>query len=175
MSSNLNSELDNLEDFIKLLKSRKGKDINKFNINFDENKSQDVIGIKQFFNKYINELKFHSYFNFIPKDSSKISENKFKLAVELKSILNYYQFQSYIIGANSLYFLLLFQKRKHFFSPQTLFSMFVSSGIAFMFYRYHYFKVFTVMNELFEEDIEFLADKMRKQNNGFTQRVSKIF
>ena len=55
-------------------------------------KSQkDVTGLQFFYLKYTNELRKIQYFQFIPKDSSNVSQAKLKLAVDMKSLFNYYQ------------------------------------------------------------------------------------
>jgi hypothetical protein len=135
-------------------------------------KSQkDVTGIQFFYHKLTNELRKIQYFNFIPKDSSTISQAKLKLAVDMKSLFNYYQLQSYIVGINCLYFSLVFIKSRNVFGISSLMSIIFASGVTFGFFRYHYAKIFNVMDVFFKDEVKYLYERAKRDEIGFTQKV----
>jgi hypothetical protein len=128
------NDFNKLEKFFTFLKENKNE---KKEIQFN----QDITGIKGYYDKYVNELKKIDYFHFIPKDNSKLSEANTRLAFELKTLLKYYQFQSYIVAINSLYFLLIFSKRTNAFSMKSLMFTVIAAALGMGFYRFHYNKI----------------------------------
>lgn len=162
----ISEELKNLEDFKNTLDSNKVK---RKEINYD---NQDVTGIRKYFSKYINEYKMINYFRYIAKDNTKFSEAKLNLAIELKTLLNYYQVHSYILGMNILYFALLL-KRKNVFGINTIISLGLVSFVSLSFYRYNYLKIFGLMNNFFYEDIENLHKNITREEAGFTNKMKE--
>lgn len=137
-------------------------------------KSQkDVTGLQFFYLKYTNELRKIQYFQFIPKDSSNVSQAKLKLAVDMKSLFNYYQIQSYLVGINCLYFSLIFMKSRNVIGITSLMSMILASGVTFGFFRYHYSKIFNVMDVFFKGEVKFLYERAKRDEIGFNQKVEK--
>ena len=164
----LKSELKILESFSNFLDDwKKGK-----SINYDQ---KDETGIKKMFTLYRDELSLVNYFKFIPKTKDKINvkiaEAKLKLAIDLNNMFKYYQIQSYLIGINCLYFSLLFIKSRKVFGFSSIFSILLSSGLAFYLFRYHYNKIFRVMDIMFNEDVRSLYNRIRREENGFDFNV----
>jgi hypothetical protein len=133
---------------------------------------KDVTGIQKLYLTYTNELRKIQYFQFIPKDSSTISQAKLKLAIDMKSLFNYYQLQSYVVGINCLYFSLVFIKSRNVFGFSSLLSIALATGVSIGFFRYHYSKIFNVMDMFYKNDVKYLYERVKRDESGFNPLVS---
>jgi hypothetical protein len=158
----LKSEFKNLESFNNYLNKPAVKKSQK-----------DVTGIQYFYLKFTSELRKLQYFQFIPKDSSNISQAKLKLAVDMKSLFNYYHIQSYFVGINCLYFSLIFMKSRRVLGISSIMSIIFASGVTFGFFRYHYSKIFGVMDLFFKDEVKYLYETAKRDKIGFNQKVAQ--
>lgn len=158
----LKSEFNELENFVEFIETS-SKKLRK--------NQKDVTGIHTFIKGLSNELVRINYFKFIPISSSKESQAKVKLAIDMHSLLKYYQFQSYIIGFNCLFLTLIFIKSRNVFGFSSLNSILMASLFTFLTFRYNYNKIFYVMDNYFKNDIIDLYDKIKRGDDGFTNKV----
>jgi len=156
----MSNELNILNKFITFLEEfKKEKQLNP----------RDITGVPTYLNKCWNELNLIKYFKYIAKDNTKISQAKLNLAVELKTLLKYYHIQSQILGINALYFLFIFGKSKTLIGLTS--SILFASSMSFFYYKFHYSKIFNVMDKLFYNEISFLSQKLKRDQEGFTPKV----
>ncbi len=157
------SELERLENFYNFLKSSKSK--NKLDT------PKNYLYFTQLGKTYTDQIYKFSYFNYIIKDHTKESNAKLNLAIDFKSMLTFYQYQSYLIGANVLYIMLMIPQRKNIFSFFYILSYITSFGVTFMYQHYHSSRIFAAMDKIYYKDVEYLYKKMKKEDGGFTPKV----
>ncbi len=158
------SEISQLEKFTTSLSTK-----------FEEKVSaKDVTGFVSYFKSYSKELERLQYFEFIPKESTQASKAKLKLAVDLKCLFNYYQFQSYVVGINCLYLFLILKRSKNVIGFGSLMSIALASGFTFYYFRLNFNKILNTMDFFFKDDVIFLSNKLKRKDLGFSENVSCI-
>lgn len=158
-----NNELERLEKFSKSLTSQNTIEYSK-----------DITRLNYLYKKYIRQLDKEQYLHFVPKDHTIASKARLKLAIDLKSQLNYYKFQSALIGINCLYFSLLVKKSKNVLGFSSFASIIFSSLVSFLFYKRFFIHYEKVVDNIFKEELIFLAEKIERKKQGFTDEVSKF-
>jgi hypothetical protein len=136
--------------------------------------SKDITGIANYFRSISKELKKIQYFDFIPKDPTLASQSRLKLAIELKALLNFYNYESYIVGINCLYLFLVLKKSKNAIGITSIFSLIFASAMTFYYFKMNYEKLFKTMDYIFKDEVFFLKDKLKRKEEGFTSNVSKF-
>jgi hypothetical protein len=121
------SDFEKLEEFFKFLSDKESKINNTKN---QINNSTSIFDANKLMKTYFDHLNKFKYFYFIPKDNTKISQANLNLAIELKSMSKYYYYQSYILGANILYIMLITNPKKYVLSFYSLLSLGVASGVT---------------------------------------------
>jgi hypothetical protein len=164
MSNLKELELDKLKSFYEYLKDERSKTQNI--------EMKNMRDLKNYFSSYFTFLKKFDYFKFIPKDTTKLSEANIKLAIEMNCMLKYYRFQSYIIGANYLYFALLFSRKKSVFSITSFFALSSSFILVSLIQKYQCDEIFKVMDGIYYKEIEYLYGKMSREQGGFNKNVN---
>ena len=160
----LKSEFKILENFRNFLNTNNNKQLNRAN-------PKDVTGLHTYYKNISKELQPIDYFQFIPKGNTLISKNKLNLAIEMNSLFKYYQIQSYLIGMNCLYLSLIFIKSRNVFGFSSMTSILFATGLTFYIFRYHYTKIFKVMEHFFKEDVNSLYENIKRADTGFTPQV----
>lgn len=117
----------------------------------------------------------NNYFNYLLKDSTKISEAKLKLAIDLKALSKSYSYKSYLYGINILYFLLLLDSKKHIISfRMALILVCTTAFTSLNIYRYHNNYIYPVMNKIFKDDVLFLSRKLSAEEQGLDTKVKSF-
>lgn len=160
------ADLQKLENFYKYLIPSNGEKIKV--------PPKNYLMIQQMAKNYFDQFNKFSYFNFIMKDNTKESSAKLNLAIDFKCMMKYYQLQSCLVGVNVLYLMLLIPQRKNIFSFYSIISYLSALGITFWYQYYYSTRIFSAMDLIFKKDIEFLYKKMKKEESGFTEKVTSI-
>jgi hypothetical protein len=159
------SDLEKLEKFYKYListKTSKNKDV-----------PRNYLGIKEMANSYLDQFSKFLYFNYIVNDNTKESLAKLNTAIDFKCLMKYYDYHSYLIGATALYFMLLLPKKKNIFGLFSILSYATALGVTLWYQYYHNSRIFKAMDAIYFKDIEYMYKKLKKEEGGFSEKVSK--
>jgi hypothetical protein len=136
-------------------------------------KNKDITGIFNYFRNFSTELNKLKYFEFIPKDSTYTSKSRLRLAIEMKSLLNYYTFQSFIFGINFLYFFLIFKRSTNVIGISSILSINSATLITFYLLKIKFQEIFKIMDVIYKDEVIFLNNKLKRKESGFNEEVSK--